>query len=313
MDRAYASGSSGSAPAALTSPSVGYPTGGNPGTGTPATKPGPWWYHMITEELRGVITTAGLTPDHANVGQLVIAIQRLITGGDFKDSVRVATTANIPLSGTLTIDGVVTVAGDRVLAKDQSAASQNGIYVVASGAWSRAIDADTGSELSAGATIPVEEGTSNADTQWTLTTDGAITIGTTAIAFAKRDVADASTTVKGKVQLATATEAQALTDVLKPITPATLAGAFQGGNQTLSGNGYQKLPGGLILQWVSALVSGSSNLTVNWPIAFPTSCFAATSLQLSSFINHASPTTTSINVQNAYGSALNVWLIAIGK
>lgn len=78
MDRAYASGSSGSAPSAPASPSIGYPTAGNPGTVTPATKPGPWWYHMVTEEMRKVITDAGLTPDHTNLGQLSAAIAALI-------------------------------------------------------------------------------------------------------------------------------------------------------------------------------------------------------------------------------------------
>jgi len=75
MDRAYTSGSAGSAPTAPASPSIGYPTAGNPGTATPATKPGPWWYHMVTEEIRKVIVDAGLTPDAASVVQLSQAIQ----------------------------------------------------------------------------------------------------------------------------------------------------------------------------------------------------------------------------------------------
>ena len=57
------------------------------------------------------------------------------SGLDFKDSVRATTTANITLSGTQTVDGVALVVGNRVLVKNQSTASQNGIYVVASGAW----------------------------------------------------------------------------------------------------------------------------------------------------------------------------------
>lgn len=77
MDRAYASGSSGTAPTAPVSPSIGFPTAGNPGTATPATKPGPWWYHMVTEELRKVIVDAGLTPDHTDLAQLSAAVQAL--------------------------------------------------------------------------------------------------------------------------------------------------------------------------------------------------------------------------------------------
>lgn len=78
MDRAFASGASGSAPSAPASPSIGYPAAGNPGSGTPATKPGAYWYHMVTEELRKVITDAGLTPNVSNLTQLSTAIQTRI-------------------------------------------------------------------------------------------------------------------------------------------------------------------------------------------------------------------------------------------
>ena len=77
MDRTYESGAAGSPPSAPASPSSGYPTAGNPQTATPSTKPGPWWYHMMTEELRAVIVAAGLTPDHEDVTQLAQAIQAL--------------------------------------------------------------------------------------------------------------------------------------------------------------------------------------------------------------------------------------------
>lgn len=102
---------------------------------------------------------------------------------DSKQSVRVATTAAIALAGLQTIDGVVLVAGDRVLVKDQAAGAENGIYVAAAGAWTRATDADSGTKLNAGALVPVEAGTVNADTIWMLKTDGAIIVGATPIAF----------------------------------------------------------------------------------------------------------------------------------
>ena len=102
---------------------------------------------------------------------------------DFKSSCRVATTANITLSGTQTIDGVSVIAGDRVLVKNQSTGSQNGIYVCAAGAWSRASDADSSAEVTAGMFVPVTEGTTNGDTCWLLTTNDAITLGTTALTF----------------------------------------------------------------------------------------------------------------------------------
>jgi phage-related tail fiber protein len=105
------------------------------------------------------------------------------SGLDVKASVRATTTANITLSGTQTVDGVALSAGDRVLVKNQSTGLQNGIYVVAAGAWSRATDADTSTEVTPGMFTFVEEGDANADSGWVLSTNSAITLGTTSLAF----------------------------------------------------------------------------------------------------------------------------------
>ena len=102
---------------------------------------------------------------------------------DIKDSVHVATTANITLSGTQTIDGTAVEAGDRVLVKNQTAGADNGIYVVAAGAWSRATDANTSSEVTPGMFVFVEEGTANGDNGFVLTTDAPITLDTTSLTF----------------------------------------------------------------------------------------------------------------------------------
>lgn len=111
-------------------------------------------------------------------------VDAAVNGTDWKQSVRCASTANIAtLSGLLTIDGITVVAGDRVLVKDQSAASANGIYVAGSGAWTRATDADENAEVTAGLAVMVTEGTTNADTQWRLTTNDAIVVGTTSLTF----------------------------------------------------------------------------------------------------------------------------------
>lgn len=100
-----------------------------------------------------------------------------------KDAVRATTTTNIPLSGTQTIDGVAVVVGDRVLVKDQATAQENGLYVVATGSWTRAQDADGTTELAGGDFVFVQEGTTQADTGWVCTTDGAVVLDTTALAF----------------------------------------------------------------------------------------------------------------------------------
>lgn len=111
-------------------------------------------------------------------------VDSAVNGTDWKQSVRAVATANITLSGTQTIDGISVGVGERVAAVGQTTGSQNGIYVVGSGAWTRAVDADTGT-LTANAAFYVEEGTSNADSQWRLTTNAPITVGTTALTFAQ--------------------------------------------------------------------------------------------------------------------------------
>ena len=109
-------------------------------------------------------------------------------GIDWKASVRAATTAAVTLASDLengdTLDGVTLATGDRVLVKNQSTGSENGIYVVkASGAPDRSTDADAGAELTSNFAVFVEEGTVNADQGYTLTNNGSITIGTTALTF----------------------------------------------------------------------------------------------------------------------------------
>ena len=110
---------------------------------------------------------------------IVTAINRL----DCKQSVRLATTGSITLSGLQTLDGTALLAGDRVLVKNQSNAAENGIYVAAATAWKRSNDADESSEVSPGLTVSVESGISQADSIWQLVTDGAIVLGTTALTF----------------------------------------------------------------------------------------------------------------------------------
>ena len=105
-------------------------------------------------------------------------------GLDAKDSCRVATTANITLSGEQTIDGVTTTT-DRVLVKNQTAGAENGIYVSASGAWARSTDADANVEVTAGLYTLITEGTTLAGQGFVLTTDDPITVGTTVLTFSQ--------------------------------------------------------------------------------------------------------------------------------
>lgn len=110
-------------------------------------------------------------------------VDLVVQGLDPKQSVRAASTANIAsLSGTMTIDGVALAVGDRVLVKDQSTTSQNGVYVVAASTWARAADMDAWGEL-VSAYLFVEQGTANADVGFLCTVDPGGTLGTTPVTF----------------------------------------------------------------------------------------------------------------------------------
>lgn len=114
-------------------------------------------------------------------------VDTVAQGLDVKESCRVASTGNIDTAtgGLLTIDGVVVVDGDRVLVKNQTDATENGIYIAASGAWSRStdFDGDPASEVTPGAFTFVEEGDTNHDCGFVIVTDGEITLGTTEIGW----------------------------------------------------------------------------------------------------------------------------------
>lgn len=109
-----------------------------------------------------------------------------------KAPVKVATTANITLSGTQTIDGVAVVAGDRVLVKNQTDATKNGIYVAAAAAWSRATDFNGSRDVAQGTAVYVAQGTANAGLRYTQTTADPV-IGTTNLTFSTTTGASAVT------------------------------------------------------------------------------------------------------------------------
>jgi len=155
------------------------------------------------------LPTASADPTTANQLCRKAYVDAVAQGIDAKASVRVATTAALAsctyangtagVGATLTatvngafpaVDGITLSANERILVKDQASGLQNGLYylsTVGSGGapWvlTRATDADTASEMNGGAFAFVEEGTANADSGWICTTDGAVTMGTTAITW----------------------------------------------------------------------------------------------------------------------------------
>jgi hypothetical protein len=131
---------------------------------------------MNSQLITNVLTPSAGT-DAANRNYVDAAV----AGLSWKEGVVVGTTANITLSAPQTVDGVSVIAGDRVLVKDQTTASANGIYQVNAGAWTRTTDADTADELLALA-VMIQEGT-QAGQQWILTTDAPIVLDTTDLTF----------------------------------------------------------------------------------------------------------------------------------
>lgn len=133
---------------------------------------------MNSQKITGLADPVS-AQDAATKNYVDLAVQGL----DPKQSVVAATTANIAsLSGTMTIDGVALQVGDRVLVKNQTTASQNGVYVVASGSWTRADDLSTWAEH-VSAYLFVEQGTVNAEMGFLCTVDAGGTLGSSDITF----------------------------------------------------------------------------------------------------------------------------------
>ena len=141
-----------------------------------------------TIDVSSARITSLATPTGSTDAATKAYVDAQLQGLDVKNSVRVATTANGTLSSAFannsTVDGITLATNDRILIKDQSTGSENGIYTVnASGAPTRATDFDADSEVTGGAFFFAEEGSVNADNGFVLTNDGAITVGTTALTF----------------------------------------------------------------------------------------------------------------------------------
>lgn len=99
--------------------------------------------------------------------------------------VRVVASGNLDLSGLQTVDGVTLTSGDRVLVTAQTTGQQNGVYVVATGAWTRATPEDEATEMPTGSAWIVREGTTNAWTYWQLTYPSTYTLNTTPLTISK--------------------------------------------------------------------------------------------------------------------------------
>jgi len=139
-----------------------------------ATTPSTGVFTNILTTTGQVTTTPSANTDIANK----YYVDQIAQGLNPKQAVKCGTTANITLSGLQTIDGYTTVAGDRVLVKNQTSSAENGIYIASASAWTRSTDMDVWSEV-AGAYTVILSGTNNANTGWVCTATDAGTINVT--------------------------------------------------------------------------------------------------------------------------------------
>jgi hypothetical protein len=141
-----------------------------------ATTPSTGVFTNILSTTGQVTTSPSGNTDIANK----LYVDTVAQGLKAKQAVKCATTANITLFGLQTIDTYTTLAGDRVLVKNQTASADNGIYIAASGAWTRSTDMDVWSEVPGAYTIALN-GSANLDTGWVCTAADTGTIGVTAM------------------------------------------------------------------------------------------------------------------------------------
>lgn len=253
MDRAYQSGAAGSAPSAPASPSTGYPTAGNPSTGTSATKPGPYWYHMIMEELMAIITAAGIAPAQGNLTQLLTALRSsgvFQTPGQFDGSTKVATTEFVRRELGRRRGFVAYNASKNLGAADA------GMYIAFDGTGPCAAVLPDPATLPAGTSFFIEAASRDVTVTATNATFDGPAAKTQNVASVLLPGASGNTCCEFIVQA---------------------PGRYRaiGGEGLLSpASGYVKLANGLIMQWGQVLVSSGSTATATLPVAFPNAALA---------------------------------------
>ncbi len=180
-----------------------------------------------------------------------------------KAPVRVATTANITLSGLQTIDGVTVAASDRVLVKNQTSSAANGIYDASSGSWTRSLDFDGARDVVTGTSVLVASGSTNGSTEWVVTAANPITVDTTALTFGQTTVPatfTGATAVEVDVASATTTNVGAAASLKVNVTGTTTITSFGSTANTLR---FVRFSGILTLTHnaTSLILPGAVNIT----------------------------------------------------
>lgn len=264
MQRVTRSTAAAALPAAPSSPGTpGYFTGGDPVAAIPATVPGYEWFNGVQEELAALILRSGLTLDASVLDQVRRSLDRLYGGA--MSSLSANTTLTADSAGLVRVDAS---GGARTITLPAASAANGrpiALRIVKTDSSANAVT------VQRAGTNTIEGATSIAlTTQWSsawLVSDGVSS-------WVHQDGLAASTTVRGTARFATTTEADAGTLDTVAVTPAALGIA----TRSLADTGYQRLPGGLILQWgVTSAVNvlagtAGSTVTATFPIAFPNAC-----------------------------------------
>lgn len=260
MQRVTRSSAVAAMPAPPASPGApGWFTQGDPGGGIPATVPGYEWFNGVQEELVALVLRGGLALDAADQAQIRKSLDRLFGGGLRGTAASITLTPDdaglllVDASGgarTITLPAAAAANGRPILFRlARTDSSANAVTIQRAGA-------DT---IEGGASVTLTG-------QWasvTIVSDG---VSRWVLFGRPVQVAAATIAVAGISRLATAAEADAGTLADVAVTPAAL-GISQ---RSFAANGWQRLPGGLILQWGTVTLVGATPVTVTFPIAFPT-------------------------------------------
>ncbi|WP_085919103.1 gp53-like domain-containing protein [Halomonas sp. CSM-2] len=269
VDRVYQRNTSDSAPQPPTDPSIGYPTGGNPAQGVPATIPGPYWYHMITESLRRVVVEAGLTPDHQELDQVVSALTRLTAR-----NVTTITASGSPKALTVADAGLVLIdaTSGAVSITLPSAVSNPGVSY-------RIVRTDT-ANANAVTITPDDTDTIEAEENLSIVVGDSRNIESDGEADWKRSEPVASETLQGMLKVATQALVDAGDDDATVVTPKKMR---WGVSFSAGSDGYLALPswmGGFIFQWLNQAGSAGER-TSQFPIPFPEAHYRSALMQAS--------------------------------
>lgn len=185
---------------------------------------------------------------------------------DYKQSVRVVTVANITLTGgaPAVVDGVNVSQSDRILVTGQTTGSQNGLYQVttvgagSNGTWTRTNDGNDTGEIESGMIVMVTEGTTYKDTQWKLTTENPITIGTTSLIFDQNYSANSISAGSSNVSVLANANVTISSAGTANVVLISSTGTVTSGTASVTGN----VIGGNIL--TGGIISVTGNITGNY-------------------------------------------------